>query len=154
MLNVVILFFLILVIINFFVVESDYGLQILVILSIFQQMLDFIYELLVKFVKEVFSGEFMEFFKLLFKNFNVIQFFYDEFFMLILENLVIKVNKVKVILIISIEEWILVFIFYMSVIISKYLNCVVELLEYFFLICYVVKYYWGLGWCVYDVKFC
>ena len=51
----------------------------------------------------------------------------------------------------NIEEWTSAFTAYVSVIISKHLNCAAELLEYLSLIRYAAKYHRGLGWCVYDV---
>ena len=42
----------------------------------------------------------------------------------------------------------------MNVIISMHPNRAAELLEYLSLIRCAAKYHRGLGWCVYEVKFC
>ena len=118
-----------------------------------QQTLDSVHELLVKLVKEILSGEFMELSKLLPKNFNSLQPLHDEPLTLTLENSVIRVNKAKATSITNIEEWTSAFTVYMSVIISKHPSRAAELLEYLSLIRYAAKHHRGLGWCVYDVKF-
>ena len=118
-----------------------------------QQTLDSVHELLVKLVKEILSGEFMELSKLLPKNFNSLQPLHDEPLTLTLENSVIRVNKAKATSITNIEEWTAAFTAYMSVIISKHPSRAAELLEYLSLIKYAAKYHRGLGWCVDDVTF-
>ena len=96
----------------------------------------------------------MELSKLLPKNFNSLQPLHDKPLTLTVENSVIRVNKAKATCITNIEEWTTAFTSYMSVIISKHPNHAAELLEYRSLIHYAAKYHRGLGWCVYDVKFC
>ena len=118
-----------------------------------QQTLDSVHELLVKLVKEILSGEFMELSKLLPKNFNSLQLLRDEPLTLTLENSVIRVKKATATSITNIEEWTSAFTAYMSVVISKHPSRAAELLEYLSLVRYAAKYHRGLGWCVYDVKF-
>lgn len=118
-----------------------------------QRPSDAVHELPAKLVKEILSGEFMELSKLLPKNVNSLQPFYDEPLTLTLENSVIRENKAKATCITDIEEWTLAFTAYMSVIVSKYPPHAAELLEYLSLIRYAAKYHRGLGWCVYDIKF-
>ena len=114
---------------------------------------DSVHELPAKLAKEILSGEFMELSKLLPKNYNSLKPLHDEPLTLTLENSVIRVNKARATSITDIEEWTTAFTAYMSVIINKFPSRSAELLEYLSLIRYGAKYYWGLGWCVYDIKF-
>ena len=95
-----------------------------------QQTLDSVHELLVKLVKEILSGEFMELSKLLPKNFNSLQLLRDEPLTLTLENSVIRVKKATATSITNIEEWTSAFTAYMRVVIRKHPSRAAELLEY------------------------
>ena len=95
----------------------------------------------------------MELSKLLPKTFNVLNPPQDEPLTLTLENSVIKINKAKATSITDITEWTTAFTAYMRVLISKFPHQASELLEYMSLIGYAARYQWGLGWCVYDIKF-
>ena len=114
---------------------------------------DSVHELPAKLVKEILTGEFMALYKLLPKNFNVLNPSQDEPLTLTVENSVIKVNKAKTTSVTDISEWTTVLSAYMGVLLSKFPHRTSELLEYVSLIRFAAKYHRGLGWCVYDIKF-
>ena len=132
-----------------------------------------------QYVKDIQSGEFFELSKLLPKNLS--EFNDDDNLVLTLDNSVVRVSKkansstsitdnlvltldnsvVRVskkantsTSITEIEQWTTAFTTYMSVFTHKFPQRSQELLQYLSLIRYAARVHRGLGWAIYDYKFC
>ncbi len=106
------------------------------------------------YVKQIQSGEFFDFAKLLPKNMLTGN-QPDEPIILTLKNSVIKAKKASqpTARITDIEQWTTAYTLYMSVMTHQFPGRAQELPQYMSLICHAAQTHRGLGWCIYDHKF-
>ena len=110
-----------------------------------------------KVKQEIQSGEYFEISTLLPKNLaprsNKDSDFSGRTVKLSFQNQILRTKPVKPKPITNIEEWSTVFSTYMAVIIEKFPNHALELIEYLRLIRYAASHSPGLDWVVYDHQF-